>query len=343
MELFFFRLKRPWLFLTPEFAHNQAAFFLKIAAWFFRFLCKLKIISIPNTSWGGFSWKGIYFKNPVGIAGGLDKNADQFHNWFDLGCGFAEIGTITPKPQGPNPGKIINRDIKNLSVWNKMGFPSPGAEFVFTNFKKNYQHIKGPVFINLGKNRDTPNDSALQDYLQTALVFKDVAQVFVINISSPNTKSLRDLAETESLRKLIRGLKENLTQKLLLKLSPDMSLEEFRSVVEVSIQEKIDGWILTNTTTAREPDSNFPKEGGASGKVLAHKSKENLNYLVKILENRRSDYLIVSAGGILSPQDIEERLKLGANLVQVYSGLVFEGPFFFIQAAKYFEKVQSKF
>ena len=187
---------RPWLALPASFAHKLSPYYLKFAE---------KTNSFKVYKWHDFNWRGLQFNNPVGIAGGLDKDATNVNAWWNLGAGFIEVGTVTPKPQSPNPGKIIDRNVKNSALWNKMGFPSKGSDVVLQNLKS-LAPYKTPLFVNIGKNRDTPQESAHKDYIYNIKKFKDVADAFVINISSPNTVGLRDLLKPINLTNFLEPI-----------------------------------------------------------------------------------------------------------------------------------------
>jgi dihydroorotate dehydrogenase len=286
--------------------------------------------------WKSFHWKGEEYSNPLGIAGGVDKEGNQLVHWQSLGAGFLEVGTVTPRPQGPNPGLIMDRDTKTLSVWNKMGFPNPGADLVKAQLLKVKPNLKIPLFINIGKNRDTDNLDALKDYSLAFNILKDCGQTFVINISSPNTKGLRDLQSRDHLRDLLAGLRQVAAEKnLLLKLSPDMAPDSLKECLDLGVQEKMDGFILTNTTIQRPGNLPFPNEGGVSGVPLKSLSRQALELAIQHLGPIKKDFLIVSVGGILDFSEVSWRLAHGANLTQVYAALIYNGPFFFRKAAKY--------
>ncbi len=320
-------LKKPWLFLSARVAHELSAIFLKTYG---------AIRSPKLVQWQSFDWRGLHFANPLGTSGGLDKNAEQVRGWWAFGVGFVEVGTVTPQPQEPNPGHILDRYTPSKAVWNKMGFPNKGVAHLKTQLQKIKRPYATPVFVNIGKNRETPNENALQDYLFAVRELRDEADAFVVNVSSPNTKGLRDLLQPAALTKLLEPLiAECKAEKpLLLKLSPDLSDEDFKQVLDVSYQVGIDGWILTNTTTARTEKTPFPAEGGASGEPLKARSKHLLQLALSHLGQRKENRLLISVGGVMSPEDVFDRLRLGANLVQVYSILVFEGPGFFRRVAR---------
>ncbi len=368
---------KPWLYLPSEWAHDLSPFFLP--------LISMKYPSAVPV-WRQKQWRGMYFPNPMGIAGGVDKNGELIPSWLRLGCGFIEIGTVTPLPQSPNPGKIMDRDVRSQALWNKMGFPSMGTELVHQRIAKTIHQCHNnqvPIFINIGKNRSTTNENAAQDYIQLMESFNDQANAFVVNISSPNTNGLRDLLKPLNLRHFLQpicnhrlklrppnspklssqtlatlrsdpkfqstlreGLPPNLARNsnktqapspqipLLLKLSPDMEDDSLFSALDTAIDCGIDGFILTNTTLDRPHGTMFPTDGGMSGKPLAVKSKTILQKTIQHLGCKKNDLLVISAGGIMTPNDVFERLNLGADLVQIYSALIYHGPSIFRDTAR---------
>ena len=332
--------RKPWLWLPAKVAHDLSPFFLQT---------RTLVSGAVTYRWRPFTWRGLEFVNRLGIAGGVDKNADSLRAWWTFGPGFIEIGTVTPRPQGPNPGKIMARDPKRSALWNKMGFPSGGMDRVVENLKRVARPYHTPVFVNIGKNRDTSNESAASDYVSCLQTLYSVADAFVINISSPNTKGLRDLLKPENLKGFLvpivdarnreaARVNDGRVRPLLLKLSPDLEQSDLESAINVSLELNLDGWIVSNTTLSREKGMSFPAEGGVSGAPLTALSKDVLRRTVAILGPRKGDRLLISAGGVMSPSEVQERLDLGADLVQVYSALIFEGPGFFKKVAKYFRK-----
>src|SRR6185312_874353 len=284
--------------------------------------------------WKPLEWKNLYFPNRLGIAGGVDKNAELLTAWPRLGTGFIEVGTVTPYSQKANRGKILDRDWKAQNLWNKMGFPNHGSDEMYFNLLKEQDSLSVPLFVNIGKNRTTANEYAHNDYLYLTERFAEMADALVINVSSPNTQGLRDLQSRQAL--------SNLTQKVvslaakvpvLVKLSPDLSDTALAESLEVCATNGVSGFILTNTTLSRPPSCSFPAEGGLSGKALAPLSQKALQTAARILGADRQKYLLVSVGGVLTPQDVAERLEMGADLVQTYSALVFHGPTFFRDVA----------
>jgi len=275
------------------------------------------------------------YRNRLGVAGGVDKNARIVTPLFKLGFGFVEIGTITPEPQGPNPGKILDRNWEKKALWNKMGFPNIGAQ----NIAKRLQNLSsrlGPIWINIGKNRNTNIDEAHRDYETCARILDPYADAFVVNISSPNTAQLRELQSTYYLRSLLKPLRLVTKRPLLLKLSPDQNDADLRRVIEEAVDLGVNGMILTNTTLSREAGLAWPSEGGVSGAPLRVLSQRALEVATQVRSKLKSNIILVSAGGIMTPQDVKLRIEIGADLVQVYSALVFEGFSFAQNVAEYF-------
>lgn len=320
---------RPWLLLPPQWAHDLSS----LALPFYSLVHGKK-----TPQWKSFTWRDLHFANPLGIAGGVDKNAEHLKEWWALGCGFVEVGTVTPLPQNPNPGKIMDRDMKLHAMWNKMGFPSHGAEETFYNLAYYAPNYRTPIFVNIGKNRHTPNNQAVQDYLTLVDKFRPFADAFVVNISSPNTKGLRDLQNKENLRSLIGPIVDRVSHfeptPVLVKLSPDMGDEALAETVLHCQELGVDGFVLTNTTLSRPQGCHFSEEGGLSGAPLKELSQRALKVAVESLGKKREGLLLVSVGGILTAEDVFERLQMGADLVQIYSALIFHGPKFFHDVAR---------
>ncbi len=282
-------------------------------------------------------WRGIHFPNRLGIAGGVDKDARNVRAWWSLGAGFLEVGTITPQPQKGNTPPVVDRDLAREALWNRLGFPSQGVNRVKRRLEKLPRPRLTPVFANIGKNATTPLDKAFEDYVLLLQALRGTVDGFVVNISSPNTKGLRELLRPERLTEFLSPILQSLPKvhdPVLLKLSPDMDDAELESVLEISLSLGIDGWILTNTSQSIRDDLNFPKEGGVSGRPLAARSREVLRKTIEVLGPRREGKLLISVGGIANSDDVSERLQMGADLVQVYSALIFEGPNFFRRVAK---------
>jgi dihydroorotate dehydrogenase len=326
---------KPWLCIPPAWAHSLAPAATEFYSW---------LQTAPTPEWRPFTWNGIHFKNRLGLAGGVDKNAENTLAWQKIGCGFVEVGTVTPQPQKPNSGRIFNRSAPEQALWNKMGFPSAGADEVFYNLRSFNDEKKIPVFINIGKNRSTPNEQAAQDYCALLEKFQHQADAFVVNISSPNTSGLRDLAKAEYLGAFLAPLltqKKNLEnpRPLLLKLSPDLESDDLKRVLDAALRHEIDGFVLTNTMLSREnlaaeTVKKFSHEGGVSGQPLNLLSKKSLKTAIEHLGGEKTKKLVISVGGVMTAEDVFERISLGADLVEVYTALVFSGLNFFRKVEK---------
>jgi dihydroorotate dehydrogenase len=275
---------------------------------------------------------GIRFKNPVGLAAGMDKNAKLINQWFFMGFGFVEIGTVTPKPQSGNDKPRLFRLEEDEALINRMGFNNDGADKIARRLRGKYTNLI--IGGNIGKNKNTPNENALDDYRICFEKLYDFVDYFVVNVSSPNTPGLRELQERGPLTHLLGELNNlNATKPkrkpILLKIAPDLTNEQLNDIVSIVIETGIDGIIATNTTISREnlkTESAVVQEigaGGLSGKPLKDRSTEVIRYLRK----RAGEGLpIIGVGGIHSAEDALEKLEAGADLVQIYSGFVYEGP-----------------
>lgn len=330
-------MRKPWLWLPPQLAHDLVPWTLPLLTPF---------INNPTPIYRPFQWKGLNFSNPIGIAGGVDKAGASLLHWQKLGTGFVEVGTVTPHPQNANPGTILNRDVATKTVWNKMGFPNQGSEVLVRRLEKIKSQLQIPLFVNIGKNRNTENEKAHEDYLYCLYKLAPYADVFVINISSPNTQGLRLLQTKENLSAFLKPLldykeQNKLPQPFLLKLSPDMSENELVNVLDTTSSLGIDGWILTNTTLARPENSPFSTEGGLSGAFLTQRSRAVLKEAHQHIKTLNSNPLVVSAGGIMNEDEAYDRLEMGAHLLQVYSALIFEGPFFFQNTLKSLQRSEQ--
>ncbi len=330
---------KPWLWLPPKLAHDLSPLGIELYSL---------LHSESTPTWGTFTWNNIVFKNRLGLAGGVDKNADHLPAWVRLGCGFVEIGTVTPAAQEPNPGKIFDRSIVDEALWNKMGFPSAGAADVFYNLKNFKQSSTLPVLVNIGKNRTTPNELAQIDYVSLVNHFQSVADAFVVNISSPNTSGLRDLARPEALESFLRPLAAaqalaDTKKPILLKLSPDLESDDLKRVLDTSLKFGIEGFVLTNTTLARTTQKTFPAEGGISGKPVQQQAKKALSLTIAHLGSEKSKKLVISVGGVMTADDVFERISLGADLVEVYTALIFSGLNFFRKVANTANESKQEF
>ncbi|MBL7543892.1 MAG: quinone-dependent dihydroorotate dehydrogenase [Bdellovibrionaceae bacterium] len=320
---------KPWLWMSPSVGHDWLPFFLKMTVF-------LSEKSNQPYDWHSRKWRNLYFRNPVGIAGGLDKTGQSIDSWWNLGAGFLEIGTVTPHAQKPNSGKIMDRFKETEALWNRMGFPSPGYKSVLFELEKNFENRQTPIFLNIGKNRTTANENAHEDYTLLMRQMHQVCDVFVVNISSPNTTGLRQLFSKkyfEPLMDKLGGESRRLQKPLLLKLSPDEPRDQLESIIHRSYNQGVDGYVITNTTIQRPTPSPYPEDGGLSGKPLAAQSLQTLKDVVQILGLNRNNKLIVNAGGISSGTDLRDRLYWGADLCQIYSSLVFRGPYTFKKIA----------
>jgi len=277
----------------------------------------------------------------LGIAGGVDKDACHITDWWSLGAGFVEVGTVTPQPQAGHSGRRFDRNVQKEAVWNRLGFPSIGVEAFAHNLKRLRRPYATPVFVNVGKNKSTPLEKAPEDYLHVLRELESLADAFVINISSPNTAGLRDLLKPKNLYDFLRPLTQSgISKPLLLKVSPDVLDTELNAILDTSLQLGISGWILTNSSATIRDNLAFPSEGGVSGRPLADRSAQLLQFAVNALGSRKGDRLLISSGGVMNPTDVSQRLTLGADLVQVYSALVFSGPMFFRQVARYAQRLK---
>lgn len=276
---------------------------------------------------------GLKFPNPVGLAAGFDKDAKLYKELSDFGFGFIEIGTVTPKPQPGNPKKRLFRLKEDEAIINRMGFNNGGVAEAVARLKANPKKgTKGHVLIggNIGKNKITPNEEAVTDYVICFEALFDYVDYFVVNVSSPNTPNLRELQDKEPLTKLLKVLKTENSKKatpkpILLKIAPDLTNEQLLDIIAIVDDTKIDGVIATNTTIARDglQSPNKVEMGGLSGKPLTNRSTEVIRFLS---ENSNRAFPIIGVGGIHSADDALEKIEAGASLVQLYTGFIYEGP-----------------
>lgn len=278
---------------------------------------------------------GLKFRNPVGLAAGFDKNGLLTSTWGDLGFGFIEVGTITPKAQEGNPKPRLFRLPQDQAIINRMGFNNDGLEILVNRLRKTN---KGRLIVagNIGKNKVTPNEEAASDYLKCFEALFPYVDFFVVNVSSPNTPGLRELQEKGPLTALLMSLQEANQSKsspkpILLKIAPDLTDGQVDDILEIVAETQLAGLVANNTTINREGLKTSQKEieaigaGGLSGAPLTARSLEMLKYL---RAKAGPELPIISVGGIMKPSDAIDRLKAGANLVQVYTGFVYEGPYF---------------
>jgi dihydroorotate dehydrogenase len=270
---------------------------------------------------------GLKFKNPVGLAAGFDKDAKLYKELSHFGFGFIEIGTVTPKPQPGNPKKRLFRLKEDQAIINRMGFNNGGVAEAVVRLQKNKNVLIGG---NIGKNKVTPNDEAVNDYILCFNALFNVVDYFVVNVSSPNTPGLRELQDKEPLTKLLATLQDLNAQKekrkpILLKIAPDLTEDQLLDIIDIVATTKIDGVIATNTTISRDGLTSVNKEetGGLSGKPLTKRSTEVIRFLS---ERSNKAFPIIGVGGIHSAQDALEKIEAGASLVQLYTGFIYEGP-----------------
>jgi dihydroorotate dehydrogenase len=326
-------LIRPLLFLLdPEKAHHFTFSSLKFS---FKLpgmgVLLKKLYNIEDTRLEKVVF-GIRFKNPIGLAAGLDKDAVLINELGTLGFGFIEIGTLTPKAQPGNDKPRLFRLKKDNALINRMGFNNHGLESAVQRLKKR----KPGVIIggNIGKNKLTPNDEAIKDYELCFEALYNYVDYFVVNVSSPNTPGLRALQEKEPLKALLSAVKsknllKSFPKPILLKIAPDLNNDQLNDIIEIMKEVKIDGLIATNTTISRENLLTEKVEiekigaGGLSGKPLASRSTEVIRYLYDRLGEA---FPIIGVGGIHSEKDALEKLEAGASLIQLYTGFIYEGP-----------------
>ncbi len=319
-----YQIFRPLIFkMDPENAHNLAINFLKFCPRTATiFSAKRDYENLRTKVWD------LDFTSPIGMAAGFDKNAEVAATLEKFGFGFVECGTVTPKAQSGNDRPRIFRLEEDLALINRLGFNNFGAEV----FEKNLPKISVPLGINIGKNKDT--EEALRDYIPLLEKFYQKASYITVNISSPNTKNLRDLQNENQLDLFLSEImkkKNELknTQKkntpILLKVAPDLSVSEQEKIAETVIKNKIDGMIISNTTIDRDlnlKSKNAAELGGLSGAPLFKKSNEALKNFYKFTEGKIP---LIGVGGISSAEDVYEKIKCGASLVQIYSAFIYQG------------------
>jgi dihydroorotate dehydrogenase len=322
------KLVQPFLFLfDPEkvhyFSFSMIKFFSFIPGfpYIIRSLFQIKHPKLEREVFG------IKFPNPVGLAAGFDKNAVLYKELSNFGFGFIEIGTLTPRGQTGNPKKRLFRLKDDQAIINRMGFNNDGVDHVVRRLKKNTNVVIGG---NIGKNKDTPNEKAVDDYIYCFNALFDYVDYFVVNVSSPNTPNLRALQNKEPLTNLLSTLnvlnnKKRKSKPILLKIAPDLTDIQLDDIIDIVISTKIDGVIATNTTLSREGlnSKNRSEMGGLSGKPLSSRSTKVIRYLATKSNNA---FPIIGVGGIHSPEDALEKIQAGASLVQLYTGFVYEGP-----------------
>ncbi|MEY4852526.1 MAG: hypothetical protein RIS99_921 [Bacteroidota bacterium] len=328
-----YSILKAYLFsLDPEKAHHFTINLLK----FFTSKSYLKFLLNPFQTKlqekDSFSLMGISFPSRLGLAAGFDKNADFYEEMLDLGFGFVEIGTVTPLPQDGNPKPRLFRLVEDQAIINRMGFNNVGLDQVVKNLKskKPNQIIGG----NIGKNKITPNEKALDDYVVTFNGIYDFVDYLVVNVSSPNTPGLRDLQSVAFMEKLLIVLdqerqKKSTKKPILLKIAPDLNETDFQELCVCVKNSPIEGMIISNTTIGRK-GLKTSKEmvedmgaGGLSGAPLTHLSTQLVRDARKILGTEK---VIIGSGGIMNAKDAQEKINAGADLIQIYSGFIYQGP-----------------
>jgi dihydroorotate dehydrogenase len=276
---------------------------------------------------------GINFPNPLGLAAGLDKNGECINAFAAMGFGFVEVGTVTPRPQPGNEKPRIFRLPEANAVINRMGFNNKGVDYLVSQVQA--ANFKGILGINIGKNKDTPEENAKDDYIHCMRKVYDFATYITVNISSPNTPGLRSLQYGEALDDLLSSLKAEqkvLTEQydkyipIAVKIAPDLSEDEITSIAKSLIDNEIDGVIATNTTLSRDGVEGLEfgnEQGGLSGQPVKEKSTQVIKLLNDALDNKLP---IIGVGGIASSDDANEKIAAGASLVQVYTGFIYQGP-----------------
>ncbi len=320
-------IKQALFQLNPERSHHLALAAINICYQLGLTSLLKKIPPTPCTV------MGLNFPNRVGLAAGMDKNGDYIDALVALGFGFIEIGTVTPRPQTGNPRPRLFRLVNQAAIINRMGFNGKGIDYVLTRLAK--MRYRGILGINIGKNRDTPNERAVDDYLAGMRAFWRYASYLTINVSSPNTSGLRDLQHIEQLTALLTALKaeqtrlqqvENKYVPLVVKIAPDLSTTELDDIANVLLTQKIDGVIATNTTIKRDGvmDSPYANEaGGLSGKPL---DALNTRVIQQLHAHLQKKIPIIASGGVMDTTSAREKINAGAQLVQLYTGLIYNGP-----------------
>ncbi|MCI0610388.1 MAG: quinone-dependent dihydroorotate dehydrogenase [Anaerolineae bacterium] len=353
-----YSLFRSLLFrLDPETSHQFTVQLLRIGGVGPIHSILQTIYAVPSKPVQSF---GLTFKNPIGLAAGYDKNAIAIKGLSALGFGHIEVGTVTPKPQPGNPRPRVFRLLEDEAVINRMGFPSKGMQYVSDQLSVGSKQLSVssdqlPVVlgVNLGKNKETPVENAAEDYVSLMKTFAPLADYLTINISSPNTVGLRRLQGREMLEQLLGAIHEarqrrdfSLTPSppsaslrdasqspsgrwgfvpILVKIAPDLTDEELEDAIGVILDKNMDGIIATNTTLAREGlrSRHQSESGGLSGSPLRVRSEAVLRQVIKLVNGKVP---IISVGGIMNPDGAKRRLEMGATLIQLYTGLVYEGP-----------------
>lgn len=306
----------------PELSHSIALNSLNI-------LYKLKLLSFfkPKIKNKNHELFGLNFKNKLGTAAGLDKNGDFIDCLGGLGFGFLEVGTVTPLPQIGNPKPRVFRLFKEQAVINRLGFNNKGVDHLVKNLKK--RSFDGVVGVNIGANKDSKGQRRIDDYLECLRKVSNFSDYVTINISSPNTPGLRDLHNTENIKKLIFAVEQeiekiNFLRPVFLKISPDESFKLIQNIAEMIESSTLTGLIISNTTLSRDgiQDKDQHIKGGLSGAPLMNKSTKILN----LVNNNYPNLALIGVGGVMSKSDFNKKIHSGASLVQIYTGFIIKGP-----------------
>ncbi len=314
MDLYPALVRRLAFRLDPERAHHAAFWFLE-RGWVPSL--RRTTPSLRREFWG------LTFDNPVGLAAGMDKDAVGLRSWRRLGFGFVEVGTVTPKPQPGNPRPRLFRLPSDRAIINRMGFNNSGAAAMAERLGRIKAGI--PLGINLGKNKTTPDERAAEDYAEALRNLRGYGDYFVVNVSSPNTPGLRGLQERGPLLDIARAMRNAEPDKpILIKVAPDLTFDALDDVLSVCVEATLSGIVATNTTLSRAGLKHDPDEaGGLSGAPLTLRADEVLWHLAR---HRPAGLVLIGVGGIMTPDDAKRKMDLGADLIQVYSGYVYAGP-----------------
>jgi dihydroorotate dehydrogenase len=329
-----YKTLRPLIYtMTPEQAHQTTIRLLGLAGWFPPATALVQAMFKARRKGPEVECMGIRFPNPLGMAAGYDKDGLGWKGLAALGFGHIEVGTVTPKAQPGNPHPRVFRLVPDEAVINRMGFPNNGADFL----AKKIKHARGQGFIvgvNIGKNKVTPNEKAVEDYLHLTRQFFPLADYLAVNVSSPNTPGLRNLQARNSLEELLGPLGAEITAAehatgrnvpMVVKLSPDMTDDELEGALEAIINTGMDGVIISNTSIRRPHlhSHQVNETGGLSGKPIKGMNTELIRKVVLLTGG---ELPVIASGGVMSPRDAQEKIDAGASLVQLYTGLIYYGP-----------------
>lgn len=323
-------LKRIFFLLSPEEAHHVTMTMMKwkLVCWMMKGFLQYENPKLEKEV------MGLKFKNPIGMAAGFDKNGTYIRELEALGFGYVEVGTVTPMPQPGNDKPRLFRLPKDEALINRMGFNNVGADVLAARLKEVRTKTKIIIGGNIGKNKTTPNEKAIDDYVICFEKLFDVVDYFVVNVSSPNTPNLRELQDKKPLTEILSKLQElnfkhEKPKPILLKIAPDLSNTQLDEIIEIIFQTEIAGVVATNTTISRADLISSKTEiencgaGGLSGKPIANRATEVIKY---IAEKSEGKFVIIGVGGIQTPDDAAEKINAGADLIQLYTGMIYEGP-----------------